>query len=283
MGGERTRSTDGPAKEHPELSLQDMRRGHYHSLKEARQLLLPPADWRSLGGWIADLGITTYKSPVRGHTLLISHKDLAAIAALVGRGLREDNQVVSTNMLSPSETGGRDGPEMIEALKSQHQWEIAELQTRHAREIEALQRQLRALQAWAEAVRLPGRSAPPNRPFEGRASFPRGDGYRLPVLSDRNRKPHKVPSDLPAGTVSMRTFAEVHGTTREILRAAIRRREDEKQDGLEAIGRPYGGNPDRIQYFFTPIQQDLAFAYLEGKKLAVIPCPDCPHAKEPLS
>ena len=283
MGGERTRSTAGPAKEHPELSLQDMRRGHYHSLKEARQLLLPSADWRSLRGWIADLGITTYKSPVRGHTLLISHKDLAAIAALVGRGLREDSHIVATNALPPSETGRREGLETIEALKSQHQKEIAELQTRHAREIETLQRQLHALQAWAEAVRLPARSAPPSHPFAGRASLPRGDGYRLPVLSTSKRKPHKVPSDLPAGTVSMRTFAEVHGTTREILRAAIRRREQGSQDGLEAIGRPYGGNPARIQYFFTPTQQDLAVVYLDGKKLAVIPCPDCPHAKEPLS
>lgn len=283
MGEKGTRSTDESEKEHPELSLRDMRRGHYHSLKEARQLLLPPADWRSLRGWIADLEITTYKSPVRGHTLLISHKDLAAIAALVGRRLNEESQAVSTKALLSLERGGSDESEVVEALKRQHQQEMAALQARHAREIEALQRQLAALQKWAEAVRLPARSAPPNYSFAGQKSVSRGDGYRLPILADRMRKPHRVPSDLPAGTVAMRTFAEMHGTTREILRAAIRRKEQGNQDGLEAIGRPYGGNPDRIQYFFTPTQQDVAVAYLEGKKLAVVPCPDCPHAKGTVS
>src|SRR5260370_3373289 len=57
-------------------------------------------------------------------------------------------------------------------------------------------------------------------------------------------KPHYVPDDFPTGTISMRTFAAQHYTTRDTITGAIKRNE------LKAESKPYGNETGRIQYFF---------------------------------
>lgn len=263
-----------PSLERPELSMQELRRGHYHALKEACQMLVPVADPRSLHKWIDELGITIYKSPVQGNTSLISHKDLVDIASLVGRTLREEGYLPSRRtgvQLSPqlAELKAHYERELdtlmrrIEALKAEHLQEIAQLKAQHAQEVETLQRKLQQLQA---PVAVSSTATPTA------TSLTEDEKKKMPPLYSPHgkMKVHAIPADLPSGTVTMRTFAETHGTTRDIMTAAIARGD------LEAVTRRYGD--ERTQSFFTPQQQDAAVAYLEGKYLPVTRCPYCPHA-----
>ncbi|GCE32051.1 hypothetical protein KDA_75350 [Dictyobacter alpinus] len=245
-------------KQRKKLSLQEMSRGRYHALKDACVLLDPPADPRTLRGWIADLAIETYQSPVQGNTVLISHKDLVALATLVGRSMKEDGRPT-----------GRKGVEKIVEPTT-----LEELRTQHTREIAALHRRIESLQArhseetkrlMQEIERLKQGTEPRAKPSETteRAIPP-------PYVPAGQMKPHRLPTDLPEGSVSMRSFTVSHGTTRDIMTAAAKRQD------IRAMSRPYGGDETRVQYFLDPQMQDEAVEWLVRMGYGYR-CEQCPH------
>jgi uncharacterized coiled-coil protein SlyX len=81
-------------------------------------------------------------------------------------------------------------------------------------------------------------------------------------------RPARETPDLPAGTTPARSFAEVHGLTRERIEGMIKRRE------IATTLIPLGS---RTQHQLTPEQQAQAVAYWDEHNITYQRCPDCPH------
>lgn len=272
----------GETKQRRKLSLLEMSRGRYHALKDACELLNPPADPRTLRGWITDLAIETYQSPVQRNTVLISHKNLVTLASLVGRTMKGEGTLAERRSLGKTaesatleEVRAQHAREIaalrrqIETVQRRREQELAELEARHVQDIERLTQeiqQLKGLAGSAEKQVLPWQSPASRSVSTERVSEP-------PYVPPGQVKPHRLPTDLPEGSISMRSFTVPHGTTRDIMTAAA------KREDIRAISRPYGGDENRTQYFLDPQMQDEAVAWLlrmgYGHR-----CEQCPHARE---
>jgi hypothetical protein len=251
-----------PGTSRPRLSLRDLEKEQYYTLSEARLLLNPPADRRTLNAWIEELGIPIFPSPVRGHSLLISRKDLTTIASLVGRSLKGEQPLHTPPQLSDLEA--RQEREIatlraqIERMKRQHLYEIASLK----QELETLRQQVQR--------ELPRSLSSTPQSSVARASSSEEDTERsVPEdIPPELVKPHSLPPGLPSGTTFLRWFALRHGATRDVTTAAA------KRGDIRAIARVYGKG---TQYFLDPQMQDEAVAWLVRRGYGH-PCEYCPHS-----
>lgn len=196
-------------------------------------------------------------------------QDLLEVLSSLEKGLkRAEQQIKALQRTFQGVFGELEGGESLQAF----------LQAYLNRELEAMRKELensiieRLTRSEFFSNTTSSRDGSSRRGDERNADLSGGGKRRASYVPRGQTKPHYVPSDLPAGTVTVRTFSERHGTTRDMMGGAIKRGE------LQAILRPYGGDPERTQPFFSPEQQDAAVAFLEKRLLAVRHCPDCPHA-----
>ena len=142
-GNERTKRTSSARKR---VSPQSLMRGEYIPLSKARELL-GGADWRTLRGWIAELGIKTYAHPTDGRTVLLRSTDVAKIAKISDRPFQEpDRKSTRLSSRAALERQLAEQRQEYELAVAGYEHQLTELREQHEREMEDLRRRIRELE-----------------------------------------------------------------------------------------------------------------------------------------
>ncbi len=128
------------------VTPQSLMRGEYVPLSKARELL-GGADWRTLRGWIAELGIKTYAHPTDGRAVLLRSTDVAKMAKISDRPFqaperrmtrRSSRAVLERQLAELQQEHGL----AVEAFERQ----FVEQREQHEREVETLRRRINELE-----------------------------------------------------------------------------------------------------------------------------------------
>ena len=139
-------STTKPSSARPRVTPQSLLRGDYVTLSKARELL-GGAEWRSLRGWIHEMGIKTYAHPTDGRIVLLRAADVEKIAKISDRPL---------SLPLPERKRAR------VSSRATLERTLVELQQEHARSVADYEQRLAALQLQIEELqRQPGEHRPP--------------------------------------------------------------------------------------------------------------------------